>query len=515
MKYSVHRQQGVASIIFVLSIVAILVVNFFAFQSLIRINKQVRLGDAAEAAALGITDIADFQLANVIGMVDLPYPTQGEAETYASNYVNEYLGSKQTTATILKTIKVVRKIPHRRHISYTVTPTITDYEIFPDAWNLQNDTQDISNQGKAAKGFQGPINVAFVSDFSGSMRGYPLATLKAVTTELIAYLNLTNKGSKIGLYPFNTAFHTLPFSREFVIPLMPDLAIQAQSFIATFGMLAPGIFELCVVQPPGTSILPGGGPGPCPSELHSTVAKSADPVFRRYRLSTHDVMAYKFPIDALNLPMAHFLLDIPLPSINGVSLPIPGISPSLVQSSIPGPLYRNPLWGIEPLSPVNPLFHQIPMTENFPIFTALFAPMSADGWTSVLQGMIPAARGLIGDKKADDLRDKHQKYVMIVMSDGNENFGFEAFTTLAFTGWCQRIKEKMIGPDDDVRDFQMAYIGIPFPSPSTIAAYGMCFGPENVFAASNALEVRDRILTIMSRATDTKLYYRYGKVFGE
>ena len=141
--------------------------------------------------------------------------------------------------------------------------------------------------------------------------------------------------------------------------------------------------------------------------------------------------------------------------------------------------------------------------------------MTADGWTSVLQGMIPAARGLIGDKIADDLLDTHQKYVMIVMSDGNENYGFEAFDELTKTMWCQRIKEKMIGPNDDARDFQMAYIGIPRPSTKTLEAYERCFGQENVFAASNAVEVRDRILTIMSQATDTKLYYRYGKVFGE
>ena len=450
MKYSVDRQQGVASIIFVLSIVAILVVNFFAFQSLIRINKQVRLGDAAEAAALGITDIADFQLANVIGMVDLPYPTQGEADTYASNYVNEYLGSKQTTATTLKTIKVVRKIPHRRHISYTVTPTITDYEIFPDAWNLQNDTQDISNQGKAAKGFQGPINVAFVSDFSGSMQGYPLATLKAVTTELIAYLNLTNKGSKIGLYPFNTAFHSLPFSREFNIPLMTDLALEANIFIGTFGPLGPQIFEACANAVSGTL-------GLCPSEALMLIAQNSNRVFSRYGISAHNVMEYKFPKKALNLPLAHLVLDIPLPSINGMSLPIPGISPSLVQSSLPiFPFWRNPLWNIERFSPKFPMFSQISMTDNFALFSTQFMPMTADGWTSVLQGMIPAARGLIGDKIADDLSDTHQKYVMIVMSDGNENYGFEAFDELTKTMWCQRIKEKMIGPNDDARDFQMA-----------------------------------------------------------
>ena len=469
----------------------------------------MRLGDAAEAAALGITDIADFQLANVIGMVDLPYPTQGEAETYASNYVNEYLGSKQTTVTTLKTIKVVRKIPHRRHISYTVTPTITDYEIFPDAWNLQNDTQDISNQGKAAKGFQGPINVAFVSDFSGSMQGYPLATLKAVTTELIAYLELTNKGSKIGLYPFNTAFHTLPFSREFNIPLKLELATEANLFIGTFGPLGPVIFEACANAVSGTL-------GLCPSKELMLFAQHSNRVFSRYGVSAHNVMEYKFPKKALDLTLAHLVLDSPLPSINGMSLPLPGISPSLVQSSIPAfPFWRNPLWNIEPFSPAFPMFNQISMTDNFALFSTQFMPMTADGWTSVLQGMIPAARGLIGDKIADDLLDTHQKYVMIVMSDGNENYGFEAFDELTKTMWCQRIKEKMIGPNDDARDFQMAYIGIPRPSSTTLEAYERCFGQENVFAASNAVEVRDRILTIMSQATDTKLYYRYGKVFRE
>ena len=237
MKHSVVKQQGVASIFFVLSLSAILAVNFFAFQSLVRINKQVRLGDASEAAALALTEISDFQFAQVAGEIDLPYPTQGDAERYARAYVEYYLGTTDT-ATAVSNPQVVRSLPNRKHISYTVTPTVTDTEIFPDMWSMQNDNQAISNQGKAAKGFQGPINVAFVTDFSGSMRP-ALPLLKTIVSELMLYLDVTNKGSKVALYPFNTGYHTTPISREFMIPILsPPLAAGIQAFmLSTFPQL--------------------------------------------------------------------------------------------------------------------------------------------------------------------------------------------------------------------------------------------------------------------------------------
>ncbi|MBU2896214.1 hypothetical protein [Vibrio hepatarius] len=513
MKHSVVKQQGVASIFFVLSLSAILAVNFFAFQSLVRINKQVRLGDASEAAALALTEISDFQLAQVVGVVDIPYPDQGQAETYAAAYVREYMGTTGT-ATTVSNINVVRSLPNRKHISYTVTPTVTDTEIFPDMWSIQNDSQEISNQGKAAKGFQGPINVAFVTDFSASMRGYPLLTLKAVTAELIAYLEATNKGSKIGLYPFNTAFHTTPISREFMIPLVTDIQLAAQTFITTFGMTPPLFFEGCLAQPPGMGI--PAGQLPCPEPL-SVIAKKVAPVFARYAVTPFDVMQYRFPIQAQIPELATGLLAVELPTIvDGLPVPNPLGSPSLVQSRLPiGPLAVNPLWLVDPGWPIFANFFFIPLVDNFPMFSAPFALMTAGGFTSVSQGMIPAAKGLVATKRKDLILGKRQKYVMIVMSDGNENYGFEAFTRLVGSGFCQMLKTMMLGPDDDPRDFQMAYIGIPTVSPATIFQYEACFGPENVYWAAEATQVRDRILTIMSKATDTKLYYRFGQVYGE
>ncbi|GMQ46371.1 pilus assembly protein TadG-related protein [Vibrio sp. 10N] len=157
---NLNRQSGAAAIWMGLTLVPIMGFTFWAVEGTRYVQETSRLRDAAEAAAIAVT------------IEDVESDSQALAKRYVENYVRDIKSSSVTTTRFVQDQDLDKD--QDEYTQYTVNATTTH-----DSWFVSSfipsfdDTQDLAGYSLARKypAYLGDnnIDIAFVSDFSGSM----------------------------------------------------------------------------------------------------------------------------------------------------------------------------------------------------------------------------------------------------------------------------------------------------------------------------------------------------------
>ncbi len=172
MKFPIKKQSGAAAIYFVFILIATLGMGALAVEGSRYITEKAHLGDVMEAAAIAVSESDEIR-------ADADFNKNKAAETAAAWI--DYLMPDNKGADI----KVERdKQEYKKKIhGQLITRTVHEYKISStttqDSWMYMKGLpsfekqQKISNKATAARlrtDFE-PVDVVFVSDFSGSMYG--------------------------------------------------------------------------------------------------------------------------------------------------------------------------------------------------------------------------------------------------------------------------------------------------------------------------------------------------------
>lgn len=172
------KQQGVAAIILVLVLIPLFGSVFFALEGTRYIQKKTRLADAAEAAALAVTNQNPEKLTIAENNKESQSLTPLENKNnLASAYINSYVRNIDKDNIIITPELVINKNQNsdtKSYYQYKVNVTTTHNSwFFNELIPSFNPTQKITASALARNyprltGDQ-PIDLVFVADFSGSM----------------------------------------------------------------------------------------------------------------------------------------------------------------------------------------------------------------------------------------------------------------------------------------------------------------------------------------------------------
>lgn len=193
----IRRQRGVAFIWLGMTLVPIMGFSFWAVEGTRYVQEHSRARDAAEAAAIAIT-IQD-QSAN--------------APDLALNYFTSYIRDIESSEVETKRYHHEESKNDPEYIQYTVDVTTTHASWFKSHFIPSFDEiQKITASSVARKypEYLGDklVNLALVADFSGSMQGSKVASLKTAVKSigkevLVAREGETSVENRIALVPFN------------------------------------------------------------------------------------------------------------------------------------------------------------------------------------------------------------------------------------------------------------------------------------------------------------------------
>lgn len=204
--YHLTRQQGHAAILFVLIVPALFGLFSISTDGARALQSKARLDDSLEAASLAVAAHNDDNEDDGSG--------SGSAinQQIATSYINAYIGSLNSIKEVKITKQSCEQIPdcvdgladgEARFFEYRVTASIDHNTWFTGDLSDFNDTFDVGASSTSRKYQNHAVDVAFVSDFSGSMnngwsgggqRKYQdlVDVIEAVTVELQKFNNLEN-----------------------------------------------------------------------------------------------------------------------------------------------------------------------------------------------------------------------------------------------------------------------------------------------------------------------------------
>ncbi|WP_318462610.1 pilus assembly protein TadG-related protein [Photobacterium leiognathi] len=220
------KQQGVAAIILVLILIPLFGSVFFALESTRYIQKKTRLADAAEAAALAVTDenpkglnIAKSELDQKEKLKS--YETKsGLANLYIYRYIRNI---NNNTIMITPTLyinnndKTLEENPSYYQYNVDVTTTHNSWfykKIIPSFKEKQNITANSLARNYPKLVRDQPIDLVFVADFSGSMQGDKIIRLKEsiriISTEILSKnKDKSYKNNRIAFVAFSSFISNL------------------------------------------------------------------------------------------------------------------------------------------------------------------------------------------------------------------------------------------------------------------------------------------------------------------
>ncbi|MDR9826101.1 pilus assembly protein, partial [Vibrio sp. FNV 38] len=198
---SLKKQSGVAAIWLGLSLVPIMGFTFWAVEGTRYVQESSRLRDATEAAALAVT-IQDIESTSV-----------EMSQRYIKSYVRDIkVADIHTTRLFQEEDEDNDKL---EFIQYTVDSLTTHTSWFSSNFIPSfSETQDLAGRSLARKypAYLGDksIDLVFVSDFSGSMKGDRIKRLKVAVKEIAKELLLEIEqddeaefGNRLALVPYN------------------------------------------------------------------------------------------------------------------------------------------------------------------------------------------------------------------------------------------------------------------------------------------------------------------------
>lgn len=494
-----NKQTGSAAIYLVFLLVPLFGTIFLALEGTRYIQKQNRLADASEAAALAIT------MANRGNTTDYE-------QALSIKYVKSYVRQIKDVPVLSVSVKEVEDIigavikpyvqynvdvstAHKSWLSSLLIPSFLPVESIVNKSIARNYPEIAGDKY---------VDIVFVSDFSGSMnstwegRTKKIDALKdavlKISTEILAESDDEGK-NKIGFVPFNMRVQryvegekrcVTQLSYKDYLPghnsryYTPYDQVDWKKYVKD---LSPNYLSNCAYDGRYCGSLPQKDA----RTIMSISGKSRDIHPDPYKYVDIGKTVTNVFIDKIDNSQLH-------PKAN---------------------YYRyNKLWSV---SSCNTDFNTIAMTENMHDLKAINT-MSASGGTSVYQGIIQGAQLLQKEKSAyvtdaEKAEYKNRLKMLFILSDGVEDPYKETFKKLVNyggtgKGLCKRIKDEF--SDGDV-PLYMAVLGINFDATKQLV-FKQCVGENNIVDVSNVddliIEIKDMIQKGAQTEGISKLHYR-------
>lgn len=196
MTKKLQRQQGVASIYFVFVAAAIMGVSVLALEGARYIGDKARLGDVMEAAAVAVSESDDLS-------DNKPFDRQ-QAKVVAESWVGYLVPDAKTSEVTIDRSKKTYQI--QVPFGLPLIRTLHSYQLsgstLKESWLSMQGLPSFERQQNIANGASAarirtdfdPVDVVFVSDFSGSMQGDRIRELKkAILSVTTTIFNATEK----------------------------------------------------------------------------------------------------------------------------------------------------------------------------------------------------------------------------------------------------------------------------------------------------------------------------------
>jgi len=500
MRFSRAKQQGTAAIFLVFLLVPLFGAVFLALEGTRYIQKQNRLADASEAAALAIT------------MAHRENKT-GYEQDLATKYVQSYIRGIKDVPVLAVTVKkgedivgkvrkpfyqynVDAKTTHKSWFTSLLIPSFSSVESIVNKAIARNYPEIAGDKY---------VDIVFVSDFSGSMNqswdrsNRKIDVLKNAVLKIGQQILAENddKGkNRIGFVPFNMRVQRYVNGKKLCVT-----QLRYKDFISGNNSANYTPYE-DVNWKKHVSSLTYQTFSNCWRD--SRYCRGVTQNDLRTIYSVANKAQYIHPDPYKYVDVAKTVNNVFVDKISNIKL-----HPEANYYS------RNNLWS---QYSCNSAFHTIPMTENINKLNAIKG-MKAFGGTSVYQGVIQGAQLLQQERNKYVTPKEKEAYknrikMLLILSDGVESPYTQTFKSLVdyggvSKGLCQKIKDEF--SDGDV-PLYMAVLGIKFDA-SRQQAFQHCVGSENIVDVKNVDDLIIKIKDMIKKGTQTegitKLHYRH------
>ena len=484
------RQRGAAAIYLVLLLIPLFGMVFLALEGTRYIQKKNRLGDATEAASLAVS------MAN---RNDKGYETQ-----LAKDYISSYLRNIKE----ISQVRIERKedIDHypmadgsfedREYTQYRVTANTEHTSwLHSDLIPSFKATETLGNRAlaRAYPEYLGDrdVDIVFVSDFSGSMDGYRINSLKNAITQISNEILIPREGeteirNRIALVPYNMRVveggddrNTCMTQLKYRNPSGKTGSSYTNYESINWREWANKSYNQvssCVSNSRKCNGLPG------PRADARTIKSVVNDSSQRWPDSSNWI-DYSRSVEQVFSE-----------------------SPTNVQHH---PSYQR----LYNSSMCNGSFWTIPLTNQKSEIMRV-NQMSPNGGTSVYQGLLRGAQILDKGRPTNPDEEETKEYnkrlkMILIISDGKEDPYRNTFSNLVNAGVCNKIRSRF---NDGDLPLHMGVIGVQF-SASGQNAFKKCVGEENIIDVGNLDDLIEDILDLIKKGAKSdgisKLYYRH------
>ncbi|MGF1691811.1 hypothetical protein [Photobacterium kagoshimensis] len=489
------KQKGAAAIYFVLIAVAILGMGALGVEGSRYITEKAHLGDVMEATAVAVSESDDIRDDNKFDKVQ-----QAKAKEVAKAWV-DYLVPDNTHSDFVidrKKEEIIKKLPSGQEVKRTIHKYYINSTTEHDSWMAManvpsfDEKQKVSNRATAARvrtDFE-PVDVVFVSDFSGSMRGERIRNLRSAikdVTEMI--FEGTQELQK--KYPgeiSDSSFGFVPFSKRVVFKkgndyfcssmlLPPKLSIYARPrFQTNFSSL------VAMSKKQRTKWYQLKGVGYSGNEQY-VMEKYISWAKQGSRHIDFNYSSNNGGFKSKHIDYYRTATELQLDK-NNIKLMTPM---KMGQRNIRTDRYCS----INSRTPAHHVIDRTVMSKESELksFNDKIKPMRVGGGTDMYQALLAAPSQFYGAT--------NKNRFIFVLSDGDENN--DSFKYLVKNKLCNTIRQEMsTNANGESIRFEMFVIGLKFNNRAQ--AYKDCFG-KHIYTVNDLKKLKDVILELLTNTT--------------
>ncbi|OAN13657.1 hypothetical protein A3K86_13865 [Photobacterium jeanii] len=489
----IKQQKGAAAIYFVFVAVGILGLGALGVEGSRYITEKAHLGDTMEATAIAVAESDDLR--------DDAHFDQQQAKKIASAWVDYLMPDNKKKEFVVSREKEV----FEKEVSgQKVTRTIHHYKLASttthDSWMAMSGVpsfekqQKIFNKATAARvrtDFE-PVDVVFVSDFSGSMASYNrIGNLKYAISEVTKVifegtqeLKKKHPGEKIN----DSSFGFVPFSKRVVFKKGNDYLCSSMLLPPKFTRYSRPRF-----QQNFSTLVSMGSKSRKRWYQRADVNYSSDEqyVMEKYvswarsgsRNIDYNYSSRQGGFNTNHIDYHRTATEIQLEP-NNLMLMTPM---KMGQRDMKTERYCT----TSSSSPAHYVIDRVVMSkkEEMEAFNNKIKPMRVGGGTDMYQALLAAP------SQFHDAINKNR--FVFVLSDGDENN--HSFEYLVNNGLCKTIRNKMsINANGEPIKFEMFVIGLKFNN--NAQEYKDCFG-KHIYTVNDLSKLKDVIMELLSSTT--------------
>lgn len=487
----IKQQKGAAAIYFVFVAVGILGLGALGVEGSRYITEKAHLGDTMEATAIAVAESDDLR--------DDAHFDQQQAKKIASAWVDYLMPDNKKKEFVVSREKEV----FEKEVSgQKVTRTIHRYKLASttthDSWMAMSGVpsfekqQKIFNKATAARvrtDFE-PVDVVFVSDFSGSMSKhnrvknlkYAISEVTKVIYEGTQELKKKHPGEKIN----DSSFGFVPFSKRVVFK-------EGNDYLCSSMLLPPKLtrYSRPRFQQNFSALVSMGSKEREKWYKKDSVKYSSNEkyVMEKYiswaRTGSRRIDSNYSRNNGFNSHISYYRTATELQlDPNNLKLMTPM---KMGQRNMKTERYCT----TDSSTPAHYVIDRVVMSkkEEMEAFNNKIKPMRVGGGTDMYQALLVAPSQFHGAI--------NKNRFVFVLSDGNENN--HSFEYLVNNGLCETIRDKMaVNANGEPIKFEMFVIGLKFNNDAQ--EYKDCFG-KRIYTVNDLSRLKDVIMELLSSTT--------------